>query len=165
MAKEDFIFFWGGTYSQWMPSPFKIDGVTYVTAEQYMMAKKALLFGDYDALKGIMETNDPSEQKAIGRTIKGFNKERWEAVCLNIVIDGNYAKFKQNPKMLEELLATGSKEIVEASPNDKIWGIGLHETDPKAWDKETWEGSNWLGIAIMEARSRLQKEFSFSVTY
>lgn len=164
MAKQDFHFFWGTNFSQWAYSPFTIDGVVYVTAEQYMMAKKALLFGDYDALKNIMGTDDPSEQKAYGRRVKGFDQKRWEAVCKKIVYDANYAKFTQNPKMMNELLCTLPKEIVEASPEDKIWGIGLHETNPKAWDKKTWEGTNWLGEAIMAVRAALvlehHKEFN-----
>lgn len=155
MAKKDFIFFWGGTFSQWARSPFKIDGVIYTSCEQYMMAKKALVFGDYDMLEKIMSSEDPREQKAYGRKIKNFDVNRWSPICRKIVFDGNYAKFTQNPKMLDELMSTIGKEIVEASPEDKIWGIGLHESDPKAWDKETWEGTNWLGEAIMQVRDKL----------
>lgn len=155
MAKEDFIFFWGGTFSQWAYSPFKIDGVIYTSCEQYMMAKKALVFFDFQMLEKIMTTEEPSEQKAYGRKIKNFDTKLWTPVCRKIVFDGNYAKFTQNPKMLKELMDTGDKEIVEASPKDKIWGIGLHETDPRAWDKSTWEGTNWLGEAIMQVRAIL----------
>lgn len=158
MAKQDFIFFWGGTYSQWMPSKFKIDGVEYNCAEQYMMAKKALLFGDYEVLAKIMATSDPREQKALGKLVKGFDKKVWETYCRDYVYDGNYAKFTQNPEMQRELLATGNKEIVEASPEDTIWGIGLHETNPLAWEKATWKGTNWLGEAIMAVRETLLRE-------
>jgi predicted NAD-dependent protein-ADP-ribosyltransferase YbiA (DUF1768 family) len=125
--KPDFVMFWGGTYSQWCPSIFEIDGVVYNTAEQYMMAKKALLFGDYDSLKKIMLEESPSVQKALG-------------------------------KMFKELLSTGDREIVEASPEDNIWGIGLHETNPLAWNKTTWRGTNWLGLAIMQVRETLKIE-------
>lgn len=164
MAKNDFLFFWGGTFSQWCPSFFTIDGVTYNCCEQYMMAKKALLFGDYEALKNIMASDEPADQKAFGRTVKGFNKAKWEQHCRKFVYDGNYAKFTQNPDMHDELLCSLPKEIVEASPEDPIWGIGLRESDPKAWDKKTWQGTNWLGEAIMAVRSKLieqnHKEFS-----
>jgi ribA/ribD-fused uncharacterized protein len=112
MAKSDFILFWGGTYSQWCPSVFVIDGVEYNTAEQYMMAKKALLFGDYDSLREIMLEKSPALQKAMGKKVKGFNKVKWETYCRDYVYDANYAKFTQNPKMLKELMATGDKEIV-----------------------------------------------------
>ena len=158
MKTDKFVFFWGGTFSNWAESPFKIDGVVYNCCEQYMMVKKALLFGDFEAAKNIMNTFDPSEQKAYGRGVKGFNQARWEAICKKIVYDANYAKFTQNPKMHDELMCTLGKEIVEASPEDKIWGIGLHESDPRAWDKATWQGTNWLGEAIMSVRDTLLKE-------
>ncbi len=155
MKKEDFVFFWGGTFSQWCPSNFTIDGVTYNCCEQYMMAKKALMFNDFDAYREIMLEESPALQKAIGRTVRGFNVPKWEMYCRDIVFDANLAKFTQNPKMLEELFATGELEIVEASPEDKIWGIGLKETNPLAWNKETWQGTNWLGEAIMEVRQAI----------
>jgi ribA/ribD-fused uncharacterized protein len=158
MAKEDFILFWGGTYSQWIPSEFEIDGEWYNTAEQYMMAKKALLFKDFDAHSEIMLEKQPALQKAIGKTVKGFDKVTWETYCRKYVYDANYAKFTQNPKMYDELMRSGTKEIVEASPEDKIWGIGLHSTNPLAWDKATWQGTNWLGEAIMQVRETLRKE-------
>lgn len=155
MKSKNFVFFWGGTYSQWCPSPFTIDGIEYNCTEQYMMAKKALMFNDLEAYEKIMSSKDPSYQKAQGRKVKNFNKEIWEKYCRKIVYDANYAKFTQNSDMKEELLATGNKEIVEASPEDPIWGIGLKASDPRAWDKSTWEGTNWLGIAIMQVRTKL----------
>ena len=155
MTTDKFIFFWGGTYSQWCPSPFTIDGVEYNCTEQYMMAKKALLFNDVEAYKNIMSTRHPNEQKAYGRKVKGFNKDIWEAYCRKIVFDANYAKFTQNPEMKKELLASGKREIVEASPEDKIWGIGMHETHPDILDKSKWQGTNWLGEAVMEVREVL----------
>ena len=158
MAKNDFVFFWGGTYSQWCPSNFTIDGITYNCCEQYMMAKKALLFGDTHHYALIMKSKNPAEQKALGRKVKGFDKEKWEAVCRKIVYDANYAKFTQNPTMKAELMSTCDKELVEASPEDKIWGIGLHERDSKAWDKSTWQGTNWLGEAITQVRETLKTE-------
>lgn len=155
MAKEDFVFFWGGTFSQWCPSIFEIDGVEYNCCEQYMMAKKALLFGDFNTLNKIINTSSPREQKQFGREVVFFEKEKWEKYCKKFVYDANYAKFTQNESMYNELINTGTKEIVEASPEDKIWGIGLHEDDSKAWDKSTWEGTNWLGEAIMLVRDKL----------
>ena len=154
MVKNGFSFFWGGTYSQWCPSVFIIDGITYTTCEQYMMAKKALMFDDLVAYAKIMSTDNPKAQKSFGREVKGFNKELWEAHCRKIVFDANYAKFTQNADMRLELL-NDEFEIVEASPEDSIWGIGLHESDPLAWDKSTWKGSNWLGIALMQVRDRI----------
>lgn len=158
MAKEDFIFFWGGIYSQWYPSDFEIDGIEYNTAEQYMMAKKALLFKDFETHGRIMQEKNPAAQKALGRTVKGFDAEIWNKNCKKYVFDANFAKFSQNPILYDEIMGTGSKEFVEASPEDKIWGIGLHERDSLAWDKETWQGTNWLGEAITAVRTALIKE-------
>lgn len=152
MTTNKYVFFWGGTYSQWCPSIFIIDGVEYNCAEQYMMAKKALMFNDFDAYREIMLEKNPATQKAIGKKVRGFNKEKWETYCRQIVTDGNFAKFTQNPEMKEELLATGNREIVEASPEDTIWGIGMHESHPDILDKSKWKGTNWLGEAIMDVR-------------
>jgi ribA/ribD-fused uncharacterized protein len=158
MKTDKYIFFWGGTFSQWCPSKFVIDGVEYNCCEQYMMAKKALLFNDVESYNKIMETKGPKEQKALGRKVKNFDKDKWEAVCRDIVYDANYAKFTQNSVMKSELQRTGDREIVEASPEDKIWGIGMHESHPDILDKSKWQGTNWLGEAIMRVRETLDKE-------
>lgn len=156
MITDKYVFFWGGTFSQWCPSTFEIEGVQYNCCEQYMMAQKALLFNDTESHKMIMYATSPRDQKAFGRRVKGFDKEKWEDVCRGIVYDANFAKFTQNPKMMAELMATGDREIVEASPEDKIWGIGLHESDARVHDKSKWQGTNWLGEAIMQVREKLK---------
>jgi ribA/ribD-fused uncharacterized protein len=158
MAKEDFVLFWNGIYSQWHPSNFTIDGIEYNCCEQYMMAKKALTFNDQESYKMIMYSDNPRDQKAFGRRVKNFNAEVWSVISREVVYQANYAKFTQNPELRKQLMATGDLEIVEASPEDKIWGIGLHETDPRAWDKSTWQGTNWLGEAIMRVRETLKNE-------
>jgi ribA/ribD-fused uncharacterized protein len=156
MITDKFVFFWGGTFSQWCPSTFEIGGFQYNCCEQYMMAQKALFFDDFEIYNKIMETSHPAQQKALGRKVKGFDKEKWESVCREIVYDANFAKFTQNPKMMAELIETGDREIVEASPEDKIWGIGLHENDARVHDKSQWQGTNWLGEAIMQVREKLK---------
>jgi ribA/ribD-fused uncharacterized protein len=158
MKTDKYIFFWGGTFSQWCPSKFVIDGVEYNCCEQYMMAKKALLFEDVDSYNKIMNTKGPKEQKALGRKVKNFNKDKWETVCREVVYEANYAKFSQNSLMKKELLRSGKLEIVEASPEDKIWGIGMHESHPDINDKTKWQGTNWLGEAIMRVRETLNQE-------
>jgi ribA/ribD-fused uncharacterized protein len=110
-----------------------------------------------------MLEKQPALQKAIGKTVRGFDKEKWEKYCLDIVTDGNYAKFTQNPEMKKELLASGDREIVEASPEDRIWGIGMHETHPDILDKSKWQGTNWLGISIMRVRECIRKEMEVAV--
>ena len=160
-----FLFFWGhrggkeigpSCLSQWYPSAFVVDGQKYPSAEHYMMAGKARLFGDTVALEQILDTPDPDRAKALGRKVKDFDAARWEGESFDIVVEGNLAKFSQNPALSQFLLGTGSKVLVEASPLDCIWGIGLHRDDPRASQPEQWLGLNRLGFALMEARSRLQ---------
>jgi ribA/ribD-fused uncharacterized protein len=159
---DRFVFFWQGYLSQWYPSKFTIDGVEYNTAEQYMMAEKARFFlGSHpenaDILKAIMTSNSPREQKALGGKVRGFVDSEWVKVARDVVYRGNLAKFQQNPDLKEKLLATGSKTIVEASPIDQRWGIGLSADDPRAREPSQWRGHNWLGEAIMQVRQTLNK--------
>lgn len=159
-------FFWGGFCSQWCRSPFVIDGVTYRTAEHWMMAGKASLFNDQDALAAILKTRDPSDAKAIGRQIKNWDEEMWKKHRFQLVCRGSYEKFRQNDDLRSELLDLGDREIVEASPYDKIWGIGLGEAAAREyWLREslrsdipfvTYPGLNLLGEAIMVAREMLK---------
>jgi len=155
MNDKNMHMFWGGPFSQWYPSLFEVEGVKYNCTEQYMMAKKAGLFGDEEAQLKIMASNDPREQKRIGRTVKGFVAERWNVVTKDIVFRGNIAKFTQNPELFAYMMNTGDQEIVEASPEDTIWGIGLSAEDPDAYDKTKWKGTNWLGEVLMSVRDIL----------
>lgn len=152
-----FVLFWGGIFSQWYTHDMVIDGVTYNCCEQYMMAEKARLFGDTESLEAILKTKDPKKQKAFGRGVKNFNPHMWERVCRDVVFRANLAKF-QDPELKKYLLSFGDEEIVEASPYDKIWGIGLSEDDPDALDKSKWQGTNWLGEEIMRVREALKSQ-------
>ena len=165
MEPERFHLFWGGPFSQWTEVAIEIDGVVYNTCEQYMMAEKARLFNDQECLDKIMSTRDPREQKRIGRKVRGFDKAKWEEVqengkpyCWNVVYKANHAKFTQNKGMKFALMETGDKVIVEASPYDAIWGIALAEDDPRANDRASWKGANWLGEAITQVREDIRKE-------
>ena len=153
---EDMVLFWGGKFSQWYKSDMVIKGIRYCTCEQFMMAEKARTFSDNIALEQIMCSENPKEQKAIGRKVKNFDADIWSPISREVVYTGNLAKFSQNKDCLDELLATGDKIIVEASPYDKIWGIGLSATDPRALDRSQWQGTNWLGEAIMKVREKLK---------
>ena len=155
---EEFYFFWDGICSQWHPSIFEINGMVFNCCEQWMMWNKAKLFGDEEIAAKVMATSSPREQKALGKQVKGFNKEEWEKVCKDIVFKGNYAKFTQNRFLLNELMETGDKTIVEASPYDVIWGIGMGEDDPDRFDKTKWRGTNWLGEVCMQVRQKLKEE-------
>jgi len=154
---DKFVFFYGGPFSQWYPSKFTIDDIKYNTAEQYMMASKADYFGDEPTLAKILKSKDPSEQKALGRQVAGFNVEAWSAVSKGYVYKGNMAKFS-DPALKQILLSTGDKELVEASPYDKIWGIGLGQDNPDRFDKSKWRGLNWLGETLMKVRNDLRKQ-------
>lgn len=155
---EKFTFFWGGEFSQWYPSRFMKNGVIYNCAEQYMMAKKADLFGDIQTWEKIMVSNSPKEQKMLGRLIKDFDKDKWEAVCKQYVYDANVAKFTQNDNLKQVLLATTGTTLVEASPEDQIWGIGLTSRDSRALDRATWQGTNWLGEILTQVRDEISND-------
>lgn len=154
---DEYVFFYGGIYSQWAKIPMQIGSLNYNCCEQYMMSEKARLFNDFDVMSRILKTNDPALQKKIGRSVKNFDKKKWEENARQIVFTGNYAKFNQNADLKEQLLATGDKIIVEASPWDCIWGVGLAASDEKIFDPKNWRGTNWLGEAIMEVRKILKQ--------
>lgn len=117
--------------SQWFPAPFKIDGIEYLTAEHYMMAEKARLFKDA-AIQSILACQTPKEAKALGRKARNFEDDVWKSHCSQIVVKANQAKFSQNPAFAEWLVATAPKVLVEASLWDRIWGIGMAQSNPKA---------------------------------
>lgn len=160
-----FVFFWGhessksgvtaSCFSQWYESPFVIDGQRYPTAEHFMMAKKAALFGDHKTREQVLKASTPNEAKALGRQVQGFNAEIWLQNRFSIVVRGNQAKFAQNVELRQFLKQTQSRILVEASPVDNIWGIGLARDDEKASNPNLWCGLNLLGFALMQVRDVL----------
>ena len=162
----DYLLFWGhktdrhqvnkSCLSQWYEAPFTVDGQTFLTAEHYMMYQKAKVFGDDSACRAVLQANSPSDAKAIGRRVQGFDANVWDDHKMAIVIDVNIAKFSQHPKLSEFLLGTQSSVLVEASPVDTIWGIGLAHDHPAARDPNQWRGQNLLGFALMTVRERLR---------
>lgn len=162
----DFLFFWGhrpprdggigpGCLSQWWYAPFRVSGVTYPTAEHFMMAGKARLFGDEVMTSRIIEGSSPGDAKALGRAIRDYDEKLWAESRYRIVVEGNIAKFGQHPDLLAYLAATEGLVLVEASPADRIWGIGLAAGDSRADRPSQWEGLNLLGFALMDVRERL----------
>lgn len=152
---EKFTFFWRGPFSQWWKSPFTYDGITFNCAEQWMMYQKAMFFGDTEAAEEILEADHPREQRAIGRRVEGFNQRDWDANARTFVYLGNLYKYQQNPDLWEKLKETVGTTMVEASPYDKVWGIGWDESNPKAQDRNTWRGKNWLGECITRVRDEM----------
>ncbi|MFJ4678375.1 NADAR family protein [Kitasatospora sp. NPDC088783] len=165
-ARPKYLHFWGhqpqrdgrigpGALSQWWPSPFTVDGVEYRTAEHWMMAGKARLFGDEEIVPRILRARTPAEAKKLGRQVRGFDDERWVAQRFELVVNGSTEKFGQDEQLRTYLLRTGERVLVEASPLDRIWGIGLAADDERAATPAQWRGLNLLGFALMEARARL----------
>lgn len=146
---EKFVLFWGGVFSQWYKSKFKDkDGITFSSCEQYMMYKKAMLFNDGGTSAKILATDDVKKIKQLGREVKNFNEDVWNSHKFNIVVEGNFYKFTQNEDLKKELLKYDAKSFVEASPQDRIWGIGLHYDDVDALDSSKWKGKNLLGKTL-----------------
>jgi len=145
-------FFWKNYLSQWYMRDFKCRGVVYCCCEQYMMAEKARLFKDDDALNTIMSSSSPKTQKRAGRLVKNYDDQEWHSISRYTVFIGNMAKFCQNPDLKEKLLSTGKKVIVEASPYDALWGVSLGPWDDKILKEENWQGKNWLGQELMAVR-------------
>ncbi|KOG34759.1 NADAR family protein [Streptomyces resistomycificus] len=166
-AKIKYLHFWGhrprpdgrvgaSCLSQWWPSPFVVDGVTYATAEHWMMAGKARLFEDAEAGRRVLAAEHPAEAKKAGRLVRGFDEAVWERERFGIVVEGSVHKFASDPRLRGFLLSTGERVLVEASPVDRVWGIGLTADDEAAQHPERWRGANLLGFALMEARGRLR---------
>jgi hypothetical protein len=149
--------FWraGSPFSQWHPSRFEVDGHRFGYAEQYMMYAKATLFGDSDTAAAILASRSPREQKALGREVAPFDEDTWVARREDIVYRGNHAKFTQNRHLRDALLATAGTTLVEASPLDRIWGVGLAPDDPRLADPESWQGLNLLGAVLTRLRDDL----------
>ncbi|MET9774930.1 NADAR family protein [Streptomyces sp. NPDC006367] len=179
-VRVEYLCFWGhrplpdgrigpGCLSQWWPSPFTVDGVEYATAEHWMMAGKARLFEDAEAERRVLAAGHPAEAKKAGRLVRGFDEAVWERERFGIVVEGSVHKFASDPALREFLLNTGERSetgvppaggwgriLVEASPVDRVWGIGLAADDEAATDPERWRGANLLGFALMTARERLR---------
>lgn len=161
----NYLFFWEGQQpvspvnhtclSQWYHAPFVIGDVIFKTAEHYMMASKANLFKDYEMETKILNSNTPYEAKKLGRKVKNFNQNEWSEKCFSIVVGGNLAKFSQHDELRSFLINTGDDVLVESSPVDKIWGIGLHRDDSDSLDPRKWKGYNLLGFALMEVRQTI----------
>lgn len=165
--KFDYIYFWKhqaeangsvgtGCLSQWWPASFKIGEQEFPTAEHFMMHSKAMLFGDEEIARKILETESPKEVKALGRSVKDFDSQLWQEHRFAVVLRGNLAKFSQNENLKDYMFSTGESILVEASPTDTIWGIGLSEEQARTVSPADWKGLNLLGFALMRTRSLLE---------
>lgn len=166
--KLNYIFFWGhqpkedGTLStaclsNWWISPFQVSITTYDCVEQFMMSYKACLFEDEDINKRILESKNPAEIKKLGGAVHNFDEKTWAEYKYSIILNALYAKFMQNAELKKFLLTTENAILVEASPHDKIWGIGLEQADVNATNPLKWKGENLLGFALMEVREEIRR--------
>ena len=162
----DNLFFWGhqpkkdgslskSCFSQWWLIPFSHDGIEYKSAEHFMMAEKARLFGDEEIRIQIIHSESPKKAKSLGRQVKNFDYSLWEENKYQIVKKANHLKFSQNEALKIFLKQTENKTIVEASPVDPVWGIGLAEDNPDVNNPNLWKGKNLLGFILMEIRDML----------
>ncbi len=163
----EYLLFWGHTprqagavdkscFSQWYPSAFIVDGISYKTAEHWMMAKKAQLFNDHEIFEKIIAAEKPAIVKALGREVKHFDPAVWEAAAYAIVVEGNRHKFSRDAALTNFIKNTKEKILVEASPADAIWGIGLPQDAKETSNPFEWRGTNLLGFALMEVRDGLK---------
>jgi ribA/ribD-fused uncharacterized protein len=166
-GQPKYLAFWGhqpppgggvgkGCLSQWWPSAFTVDGETYASAEHFMMAAKALLFDDVETAERIRKAPHPKRAKDLGRQVRGFDERRWAERRFDLVVTGNLAKFGQHADLRDFLLGTGRRVLVEASPNDQVWGIGLAADHEHSASPEHWPGLNLLGFALLEVRKQLR---------
>lgn len=174
-VKEQYVFFWtaASPFSQFYSAEFSAiplfawDSKSEIsmqrkfgTAEQWMMFHKAILFRDYETAEQIMEESSPKRIKQLGRQVKNFDETKWKSHAWDIVYHGNYHKFTSNSSLLQQLMATYPDTLVEASPYDTIWGIGLSSTDPRAQNRSTWRGQNLLGQILTKLRNDLMQDQS-----
>ena len=166
--QAEYIFFWKtgsssgkditkGCFSQWWKSDFWSVSHTYSCMEQFMMANKAELFGDKEIREQILQCSTPRQMKALGRKVRNFDETIWNEIKYSIVLNGNYLKFTQNSELRDFLLSTGDSILVEASPYDRVWGIGMGQTDENVLNPLKWKGENLLGFALMEVRDEIRR--------
>lgn len=156
----NYVFFYGprDVFSQFHPAKFVVDGQMYNCMEQYMHHQKAVTFNDEERAYLILATDDPVQQKKLGRQVQNFDPHVWGRKSVEVVAKGSEHKYLQNPEMKKALFDTFPRDLVEASPRDRLWGIGLGATNPKAQDPSQWRGKNLLGKTLTEVRDRLWRD-------
>eukprot|EP00026_Physarum_polycephalum_P018417 Phypoly_transcript_19995.p1 GENE.Phypoly_transcript_19995~~Phypoly_transcript_19995.p1 ORF type:complete len:211 (+),score=33.61 Phypoly_transcript_19995:48-635(+) len=176
LAKKQTGMEWYYCFSNWAWTPYTVKGVNYIASEQMMMEQKALLFGDKEIAKKVMDLKPPANMsplnydqdwqpynsilakiKALGREVKNFDSKVWDEKRFDIVYQANVEKFKQNKEIADTLLSTKDWILAEASPSDKIWGIGLSPNDPDVQNPAKWRGKNLLGEILMKVRAHLRE--------
>lgn len=147
-----------GCLSQWWEAPFEENGIIFRTCEHYMMYRKAILFHDIDTSQRILNARTPREAKMLGRKVRGFKDPVWESERFQVVVQGNAQKFSQHAALRAYLMGTRGRLLVEASPYDRVWGIGMSRNDVRAQSPGKWLGSNLLGFALSHVRDSVLTE-------
>ena len=157
---QSIVLFYGSRpiFSNFYLSPFKIGKVKFNCTEQYFQHKKALFFNDHKSANKILRTRSPSQQKKLGRYVKGYDETRWREVRSNVMEMGCLAKFQQNQNAKEQLLSTGDAKLAECGPTDKIWAIGLTLADHRALNPKKWTGQNLMGTVLEKVRDIIRSE-------
>jgi len=150
------VFFWGSVYSNWYERKFKWRDLTFKNSETAFMYAKAVFFKDESTARKILESShDPSETKQMGREVTPYDDDLWSEVREEIMFEILCAKFSQHDDLKQVLTEHSGKHIVEASPYDRIWGIGLHWTNERIYDFRNWRGDNLLGKALMKVQVKM----------
>ena len=146
-----------GCCSNWYPAGFRFAGEGFATSEHWMMWQKARAMGDWNMVDKILDAPTPRRAKELGAQVAPYDGALWDDVREELVYYGVREKFLQNPELADLLLSTGSALLAEASPHDRVWGVGLTADDPLFGDVAAWKGSNLLGRVCMRVRSDLRQ--------
>ena len=164
---ETHIYFWTNWMSNWTPSNLKIyyDGELFTNSEQIFMYIKAKFFGDENKAGEIVRLgSNPAIAKKLGREVSGYDEEAWSASRFDAMYAAVKAKFESDRVLTKQLMETDTKTLVEASPVDIIWGVGIHEKDDAILDESNWKGQNLLGKVLMKVRTELQAKNGYMVS-
>lgn len=158
------VLFWGGWPSNWFKASFTLeDGegnpMRFATTEQYFMHRKAMMFHDKETADKILATNNPRKAKELGRQVRNYNDDLWNEKRYQIMFTANLYKYNQNKELMDALTSDElrDKTFVEASPYDRIWGIGIGMEDDASDDEKMWKGQNLLGKCLTELRDIFMK--------
>ncbi|CAF0855622.1 unnamed protein product [Didymodactylos carnosus] len=157
---ETYTYFWKteSPFSNFHPCTVSVDNLKFSCTEQYMMYNKAILFDDKIIAAEIINAHSPRAMKALGRKVSNFNPDIWLENRSKIVSNGNYLKFTQNEHLKKALLEQHGKILVEASPNDQIWGIGMDQSNPRVANRSEWKGLNLLGFILTDICNKIYEE-------
>lgn len=152
---DKYVAFWGGCFSNFFPCQFWLEGKLWTTSEKYFMWKKAVTFGDNETAEKILKLDSPREIKKLGREVKNFTPDIWDKIKEDIMYAGVNAKFTQCAECNECIKRFKEQKFVEGSPDDTIWGVGIHYRDENVFDESKWRGENLLGKILNRVRDEI----------